>query len=177
LKIEESSLYRQPMNSSQWWEVTEILKTGLALLDQQLAQSIAGQIREALQWLDPVMTEYCASTCPSCNDPCCHAQAIFFNRTDLLSLIASGTSLPPGQTRVSPLAPCRYLQPTGCDLPRIARPYVCVWYLCEAQMDLFGEERAATQRLFVMHLEKIRRNRLRLESLYESHFAPGLRSS
>ena len=177
MRIEESSLYRQPMSSSRWREVTERLRTGLALLDQEAVQSSAGQIREALQWLDPIMTRYCAITCPHCKDPCCQAQAIFFNRTDLLFLIASGTSLPPGQTRVSPLAPCRYLQSTGCCLPRTARPYVCVWYLCEAQMDLFGEERAATQRLFVMHLEKIRRNRLRLESLYESHCAPGLRSS
>ncbi len=176
MKIEESSLYRQPMSSSQWREVTEILRAELALLDQEAVQSSAGQIREALQWLDPVMTEYCASTCPSCKDPCCHAQAIFFNRTDLLSLIASGTSLPPGQTRVSPLAPCRYLQPTGCDLPRIARPYVCVWYLCEAQMELFGEERASIQRHFIRHFENIRLNRLRLESLYESRSPMPLRS-
>jgi hypothetical protein len=168
LKTEESSLYRQPMSDLEWQGIMKNFRNRFALIDQEPFQSCAEQIREALQWLDPVMTKYAEITCPQCKDPCCTAHAIFFNQTDMLSLVAMGISLPPGQTRVRPGAPCRYLTPNGCRLQRIARPYVCVWFLCEAQMDLFWEERALTQRHFVKQFEKIRLNRLRLEALYEN---------
>jgi hypothetical protein len=170
LKTEESSLWRQPMSDSQWREVIAGLKTGVAMLDQGSVQSLARQISEAVQWLDSIMTKYCGITCPGCNDPCCSANAIFYNQTDMLSLLVMGINLPPGQTRTHPFQPCRYLTPNGCCLQRIARPYVCVWFLCEAQMDLFRDETGSTQRHFIKSLESIRMNRLRIESLYEKLF-------
>ena len=168
LKTEESSLYRQPMSDPEWQKVTENLRARFGQVDQEPFQSSAAQIREALQWLDRVMTKYCELTCPQCIDPCCNAHAIFFNQTDMLSLIAMGISLPSGQTRVGSGEQCRYLTPNGCRLQRVARPYVCVWFLCETQMDLFWEESALTQRHFVKQFENIRLNRLRLEALYEN---------
>jgi hypothetical protein len=169
-KTEETSLWRQPMSDSQWRQVTAGLKSGMAMLDQGSLQSLAWQISEAVQWLDTIMTKYCDITCPGCDDPCCSAGAIFYNQTDMLSLIVMGISPPPGQTRTQPFQPCRYLTSSGCCLQRIARPYVCVWFLCEAQMDLFRDESSSTQRHFVKSLESIRMNRLRIESLYEKLF-------
>jgi hypothetical protein len=170
LKTEESSLWRQPMSNSQWREVIAGLNTRMAMLDQGSLRSLARQIREAVQWLDPIMTKYCDVTCPGCDDPCCRANAIFYNRTDMLSLLASGISPPPGQTRTRPLQPCRYLTSNGCCLQRMERPYVCVWFLCEAQMKMFKDESGSTQRQLIKSLECIRMNRLRIESLYESLF-------
>jgi hypothetical protein len=168
LRTEESSLYRQPMSDAEWQGITTALKTGIAQLDQKVIERLAGQILGAFDCLDPVMKGYCGITCPGCNDPCCLAKNIFYNRADLLSLIALGITLPSGQTRTRPCAPCRYLTPHGCRLDRTARPYVCVWYLCETQMDLFRGEKALTQRLFIRQLEQLRLARLELESLYEN---------
>ncbi len=86
----------------------------------------------------------------------------------MLSLLALGISPSSGQTRTVPFEACRYLTPIGCSLHRAVRPYVCVWYLCEAQMELFRSEKASTQRLFVKHLQRLRLARLELESLYEN---------
>lgn len=168
MRVEESSVYRRPMSDSEWLEIMAVLKTGIALLNRAAIQSLSGQLREAFSCLDPVMEGYCRITCPDCSDPCCTARNIFFNRADMLSLLALGISPPQGQTRTLPLEACRYLSPKGCRLHRAVRPYVCVWYLCEAQMELFRSESTSTQRLFVKHLQRLRLARLELESLYEN---------
>jgi hypothetical protein len=167
---EESSLWRKPMSDSKWQELIADLKSSMAMLDQGSVQPIAKRICHAVQWLDLIMAKYCAITCSSCDDPCCGAEAVFYNRTDMLSLLAMGIAPSPGQTRTSPNQPCRYLTPAGCRLPRIARPYVCVWFLCQAQMELFQSESGSTPREFIRSLESIRADRMRLESLYEIRF-------
>lgn len=160
------------MSDRRWKEIFVVLETKVALLDRGFIQSMTREILDAYEWMAPTMEGYCKISCPSCTDPCCDARQIFYNQTDMLCLAALGISPPPGQTRIHPSDPCRYLTPTGCRLPRIARPYVCVWYLCEAQTDLFQEETPSTQRRFISALECLRVNRLKIESLYEGHFAP-----
>jgi hypothetical protein len=167
LRTEESSLYRRPMSDSEWQSIMAALKDEIARLDQKTIERLAGQILGAFRWLDPVMEGYCEITCPSCKDPCCLAKNIFYNRADMLSLIAQGVTPPSGQTRTRPGASCRYLTPHGCRLDRAVRPHVCVWYLCEMQMDLFRGERASTQRLWIKHLEQLRLSRIEIESLHE----------
>jgi len=166
-KLEESSFLRQPMSDRQWRAHLAALKIRLGSLDREQLHAAAGAIRSARDWLDRLLEQYCQITCPACPDVCCHATRVFFNRTDLLAILALGLNPPPGQTRSVACAPCRYLTPAGCSLERILRPYVCVWYLCEAQMDLFGKEPASVQRRFTATLESLRRARLRLESLFE----------
>jgi hypothetical protein len=46
--------------------------------------------------------------------------------------MVSGTVLP-AQPKANLSMPCRYLGPRGCRLPRIARPWICTWYLCPTQ--------------------------------------------
>jgi len=150
------------------------LKSRIANLDQRLTEEATGAIRTAYHWLDPIMGRYCEITCQDCRDVCCTATGVYYNLTDLLVILTVGSDPPPGQTRSHASEPCRYLTPAGCSLKRPARPYVCVWYLCEAQMDLFQEEPTSTQRRFLSTLESLRRNRLRLESHYESLFPPTL---
>lgn len=173
-KTEESSLYRQPMSDRQWQHHVAVVKTRIALLDQGMIAAAVGAIRSAFDWLDPLMENYCEITCPACGDICCRATGVFFNLTDLLVILGMGLAPPVGQTRSHASEPCRYGTRTGCTLTRIVRPYVCVWYLCEAQMELHREEPASTQRRLVATLESLRRNRLRLESHYESLFPPPL---
>jgi len=127
------------------------------------ARRVAREIEVGITFLDPVMTRYCEATCPSCNDPCCGGRAVFFNRADLLFQLALGMEPPPGQTRTRPGDPCRYLGPGGCALSRTRRPYVCVWFLCEPQMELFSLERPAFQRELIRALENLRALRIELD--------------
>lgn len=173
-RIEESSLCRQPMSDRRWQKNLALLKTRIGLLDRSLIQEVNGAICAAHEWLEPLMERYCESTCPACRDVCCQATEVYFNLADLLAMLAQGIDPPSGQTRRRTGEPCRYLTQAGCSLTRPVRPYVCVWFLCEAQMDLYREEPASTQRRFVATLEALRTNRLKLESHYESLFPPPL---
>lgn len=173
MRTEESSLFRQPMSESRWQETLVALYAGIARMDPMTVERLARQIREAMDRLDPVMKRYCGITCPECKDPCCRAKNIFYNRADMLSIAALGIPAPPGQTRARHSAACRYLTAHGCGLDRAVRPYVCVWYLCDSQMELFREERAATQRFIVRQMEQLRQARLELEALFESSSYPG----
>jgi hypothetical protein len=168
---EEPALYRRPMSDREWQQVLIVLQGRLSALGAETISPLVRSLRERIQWLDAVMVRYCEATCPSCEDPCCHGLQVFYNRTDLLWLLALDEHFPPGQTRRGPTEPCRYLTQNGCILPRMLRPYVCVWFLCEAQVNLLRDEPALFQRHFVRVLEEMRILRLRLETLYRHHFA------
>jgi len=168
IKGEESSLYREPLSERAWNEALSLAGNGLRSADQCLAASLLTRIDRAIAWLDPVMTRYCALTCPTCGDPCCHGRRIFFNHADLLVLTLRNTCLPPGQTRSEDGESCRYLTAAGCTLARTHRPYVCVWFLCEPQMELLNGETARFQRSFLQALSEIREGRLTLEALFDA---------
>jgi hypothetical protein len=129
---------------------------------------IAERIARLILRLDPLMTDYCGRTCPTCIDPCCDGREVFFNHTDLVYLAILGETAVPGQTRTRSGEPCRYLSPEGCRLSRRSRPYVCTWFFCEAQMGLLQGESARLQRSVAATLREIRQSRLLLESLYEA---------
>lgn len=172
LRGEESALYREAISDDCWREVWNNLGNELSQIDTNPVQQLSRRIAAGIMAIDSAMTEYCELTCPTCQDPCCTGHKVFFNRTDLLYLVALGEGIPPGQTRTQPGMPCRYLAPDGCRLSRILRPYVCVWFICEAQMELFQKQSAAFQRQFIRTMQEIRAFRLELESIYEHHF-PG----
>ncbi len=167
-RMEESAEYREPMTPNRWRSALQTLEAGLKSCPNDV-YLIAKEIRKRIELLDAAMTEYCRATCPQCEDQCCLGLGIFFNRVDLLYLIALGEDIPPGQTRTGMSDTCRYLAHDGCRLPRTYRPYVCVWFLCDPQMEIFQQQRASFQRHFIGTLQEIRRLRLHLEALYEHH--------
>jgi len=166
-KLEESCFCQHPMSDFQWQTALFDFRTKLRKLDWERAIYISRAISQRIDWLDSVMTKYCSKTCPDCSDPCCHALKIFFNRADLLYLATVNTQTPPGQTRTLASNACRYLSSNGCSLPRTTRPYVCVWFLCEPQMELLREEPVALQRDFGKITGELRTCRLTLEAIYE----------
>jgi hypothetical protein len=172
VKAEETSFYREPMSDSRWQAICEKLQARVLQLPQEQPASLLRQIYQGIQWLDQPMTDFCQATCPTCADPCCTGRAIFFNQADILCLVARrGANLPPGQTRAKAEELCRYLGSDGCRLDRYQRPYVCVWFLCEPQMDIFNTLPSSFQRQFINVLRNIRICRLQLESLYEEFLA------
>lgn len=171
-KVEESSCYRHPMADGCWDRLIDELTARLLSLDWRYVKHLVDAIEEKIKWLDPIMTKYCLLTCQECEDCCCQAREIYFNRTDMLYLAVLNSEIPPGQTRTKHSLPCRYLTPDGCILPRSVRPYVCVWFICEAQIGIFQEEPAVFQRCFLKNVGELREHRLTLESLYERGIAP-----
>jgi hypothetical protein len=171
-KIEESPRHREPMADSCWQALCRSLQPQVRQLPQSRVGEVLKAIQQGIEWLDEPMTAWCLATCPTCSDPCCTGRRVFFNQTDLLCLVAAGmVQLVPGQTRASATESCRYLSRNGCRLDRHHRPYVCVWFLCEPQMDLFNTHSGSFQRRFINVLRNVRICRLQLESLYEAQFA------
>ncbi len=168
-KAEESPRFRRPIPDEEWSEIISSMKSTLSGMEQVKVRSLAKLIAERILWLDVPMSRYCDLTCPSCLDACCLGNEVFYNQADILYLLSAGGDIPPGQTRALAGEPCRYLSEMGCRIPRLSRPYVCVWFICEPQMGIFHEERTAYQRQIISVMQEIRACRLRLESLYELH--------
>ena len=175
MKIEESEKGREPMTDSLWRSTLAPIRAWLAALappERERARRMASEIGERLEWLDAPMAEHCRVTCPECDDPCCAGLRVFYNQADLIYLSALGETLPPGQTRRSPTEDCRYLSREGCGIPRIHRPYVCVWFLCEPQLAMLSRDPPLFQRRFIAVLGEIRTLRLQLETWFESGWTP-----
>ncbi len=169
-KAEESGNYREPMTDSAWRLALNGIEAWLAALpasEREHARQIASNIKERIEWLDAPMSAYCFATCPQCEDPCCNGRRVFYNQSDLIYLSALGDKIPPGQTRRHATQACRYLSPRGCLVPRPYRPYVCVWFLCEPQLEMLRQERVSFERRFVAVLQEIRDLRLQLEAWFE----------
>lgn len=159
--------YKQPFSEEEWRELTKELKENFTPADRERMQKLAQAIREGLLWCDETMDRYCNATCHSCQDYCCNANGIYFDLADLLYLLVLENDLPAGQTRARHNDPCRYLSTEGCILPRMCRPFICTWYICEPQMELLQAETIPIQKQFTAVLQMVRRCRQQLLALHE----------
>lgn len=166
LGADQEDPYKHPIAPVVWRQIITSFKERAIRIDSRRVGLLCHGIREGLLWLDDIMDGYCAATCPDCDDPCCTANGIYYNRADLLYLLGLHTDLPVSQTRSRRNEPCRYLTAEGCMLPRICRPFICVWYLCEPQMALFQEEPLLFQRQFIAVMQAIRMCRQELVTLH-----------
>ena len=160
-------LYKKPFAEVQWRQLTGGLKENFSPPDRERMQLLAQAIREGLLWCDETMDRYCHATCHGCRDFCCEADGIYFDLADLIYLLILDNDLPAGQTRAQQGAPCRYLAKEGCILPRMCRPFICTWYLCEPQMALLDAEPLPFQKQFTAVMQMIRRCRQQLLALHE----------
>lgn len=168
VKSEESSELRHPVTDEEWQRRLAAVREAIVQCDGPYFTRLAEHIAQLIDGLDPWMTKCCGLTCPTCSDRCCEGRKIFYNRTDLIYQAALGQVRVPGQTREQEGLECRYFSRNGCLLNRGIRPYVCVWYLCEPQVELLKLEPVREQRRITETLQEIRRARLLLESLYET---------
>ncbi len=157
--------FRRPMSQSEWLAAAAAFRASAGHTDRLRFAFLAQGVREGLLWTDEVMDRYCAATCPHCDDPCCSADGIYYDRADLLYLIGLDADLPMSQIRERAGAPCRYLAAEGCILPRMCRPFICTWYLCEPQMALLEAEPLPFQKQFTAIMQAVRRCRLQLLAL------------
>lgn len=163
--------YKQPIKQSHWQPAIAAVQKTMHRVDRKRFGVLAKGIREGLLWIDDIMDRYCTLTCGECQDPCCSADGIYYDRADLLYLAGLDADLPVGQTREQAGETCLYLTNEGCLLPRMCRPFICSWYLCEPQMILFHEEPIRFQRSLTAVLQAMRRCRSQLIALYERGMA------
>ena len=160
---------KRPLAPLHWQKFNKIIYSWLDRSDEifRSARSSARIIRENLEWLDPLFQRYVEASYYRCPDPCCQATNIFFDLADLLYLHSLPASIPPSQTRIKSGDPCLYLTGQGCVLPRIHRPHICTWFMCDLHYECFGAEEPKIQREIVRRLEEIRHHRQKLSLLYD----------
>jgi hypothetical protein len=93
----------------------------------------ARKLKHHLKSIFPSVHGLCTDSCPWCPEPCCLKASVWFDFKDLLFLHFNQQPIPPAQPKANLSMPCRYLGPRGCRLQRIARPWICTWYLCPTQ--------------------------------------------
>ena len=125
-----------------------------------LAREVQGQMKSIFLLLD----DLCAVTCPWCPDPCCLTATAWIDFKDLLFLHLNGHQIPPAQLLGELSDTCRYLGPKGCMLPRVARPWVCTWYLCPTQKANLLRKPKSVQEKFIRAVQAIKTGRKEMES-------------
>ena len=95
--------------------------------------SLAQKLKRRLESIFSDLDKLCIDSCPWCPEPCCLNASVWFDFKDLLFLHFNQQPIPPAQPKANPNTPCRYLGPRGCRLTRLARPWICTWYLCPTQ--------------------------------------------
>jgi len=118
-----------------WAEAQASLRRSLAASAAQLAAARrqAAAVAHGLDCLADLFDQLAPATCAVCRDPCCRRAKVWLDFKDLLFLHLHGEPRPPHQLRRNLHESCRYLGRRGCRLSRLARPWICTWYICPAQ--------------------------------------------
>jgi len=147
------------------WRATDTWKTANRNLeclirrhgpDMKRAVVLARDIQVRLESIFLLLDDLCAITCPWCPDPCCLTARVWIDFKDLLFLHLNGHQIPPAQLLADLKETCRYLGPRGCMLSRIARPWVCTWYLCPTQKANLPKKPNPVQDKFIRTVQAIK---------------------
>ena len=137
--------------------------SGLGLL-----RNLAEETRALFQSLDPDIEGLTQTVCPSCKDVCCisrHGQAA---ADDLIYMNALAIRVPVRDSKRPDGAACRYLESSGCGLPRYARPYRCTWYFCSPLLEAMGEMKPRQARALEGKLARLSSLRNRMMEVYRT---------
>jgi hypothetical protein len=104
------------------------------------ALALAARIAHRYELAGDLFEEITENTCAVCPYPCCLDARVWLDFKDLLLLHLNAQPPPPAQLRQEWRESCRYLTDQGCVLPRMARPWVCTWYVCRDQRRVLQRE-------------------------------------
>ena len=131
-----------------------------------LLRDLAEQIRCRVDLLDPMLDALCADTCSGCTDKCCVKATLWYDFKDLLGFHLGMAPVPAFQLSPESERPCRFLEPSGCVLPRIERPFICTWYICAAQKRLLGGWLPSSRQFIENSLMALKDGRNKLEKKF-----------
>ena len=153
---------------SQWREANAALADLIERKASRLERAYreAGYIEGLLRDTAPLMDRLGHRTCRSCAEPCSLPVTAWFDFRDLLFLQLSKGPVPLAQMLPGLEAVCRYLTETGCSLPRLARPWICTWYLCPGQTELLRRELPRDSLRISRAWEEIKAARKRMERAF-----------
>jgi hypothetical protein len=156
--------------AAQWREAQQSLARMASHHDEALQSTsvLAEDIHRRLQKLFPLMKAIGDHTCTRCADPCCETARVWYDFRDLVLYHLLHVKLPAVQPTDSAGGGCRYRSRRGCTLERIARPWICTWYLCPAQKAVLLEAGESFRSTILTGIEGIGQDRKRLESEFLS---------
>jgi hypothetical protein len=131
--------------------------------DLELSKILAQRIELCLNSVFKILDDLCKDSCPWCPEPCCLSASVWFDFKDLLFLHFNQKPIPPCQPKWDLKSPCCYLGSRGCRLPRIARPWICTWYLCPTQTAKLRKDYPAKRELLKQAFARIKADRILLE--------------
>ena len=155
-------------SGSSWQAVNQSILYLAKRYEKEMAEvtAIAEAITDRLSALSPFMDKLCAATCPECEFPCCTIATLWFDFRDLLLLHFSGQKIPSAQILRISGKPCTCLGHKGCSLPRIARPWICTWYICPPQTAIIRSRDRQLISFFDSEFREIKQMRKMLEDTF-----------
>ncbi len=166
-----SPVFAPPWRSlDQWHEANWSVDYLIKLHGPQLnpLATVVHDIKATLDLIFPMLDDLCAYTCPWCPDPCCLTATVWFDLSDLLFMHLTGQEVPPSQPQQDLKISCRYIGPRGCTLPRIGRPWICSWYLCDSQLNKLRKKDPISQDTFGKAIQDIKAKRKEMEEAFIS---------
>lgn len=155
-----------PRSTPRWRSSNDALARLLARHRPGLAPAavMARRIRHAVDTLVPAMTALCRRTCRFCPDPCCINHTVWFDFRDLLLFHLLDEPIPARQAATEKGEPCPYLTGRGCRLPWRMRPWMCLSYVCPAQLAILKNEERSRSAIIYNKINRIGNYRLRMEA-------------
>jgi len=149
-----------------WKTVNRNLDDLIRLYRPKLSRAVAlaRDVQIGLESIFSLLDDLCAVTCPWCPDHCCLTAKVWIDFKDLLFLHLNGHQVPSAQPLSSLKKTCSYWSLRGCLLPRIARPWVCTWYLCPTQMANLRQKPKSVKENFNRAIQAIKTGRKEMES-------------
>ena len=111
--------------------------------------------------------DFTGPICSKCPEPCCVNRHGFPDFEDLVVFHAMGIKAPSFDCNVADTAPCQFLSPSGCLLPRQGRSYRCTWDFCNSCMDKFQQDEKWEFKKFQALMAQLARRRNSLLEQFE----------
>ena len=153
------------MTDSDWREINQSFRYHIQRHQASLEciHSLVTTLTDLVKIISKNADYLCRSTCHYCPDPCCTKAWAWFDFKDLLFLHLSDLEIPANQTISSSNDRCRYLSAHGCRLPRMTRPWICLWYFCPPQIKRLKQNPVLPFETFTRIIRRIKQLRLALE--------------
>ena len=148
-----------------WQEANRCIDIHVHRYNAKLKSSLtmAQDLRARLESIFPILEDLCTVTCSWCPEPCCLTASPWFDFRDLIFLHLNHLSIPLNQPIDAYEATCCYISPQGCKLPRIIRPWICIWYLCPVQKANLKKRGNCLLETFIRTIEEIKIARKQIE--------------
>jgi len=166
-RLPSSRTCRSGHQLDQHWKKTNCALARLLIChhrELKAAIAIAVNIGRGIDGLSEQMAMLCRRTCRFCPEPCCITNTVWFDFRDLLLFHLLELHIPVCQAVSDVNDSCPFLSHGGCRLPPQNRPWMCIQYLCPAQLTILEGQRFSAATTIREEIEMIERQRAKMEA-------------